>query len=159
MTDEKGTKKQEVKETEGGLILVGVIHRAMASVFDTLLIMTIIGFTIPQVANITFSWGELLQTSFWFEQRWAVLIIFGIMVLYYSIFEGILGFTPGKLMAQIKVVQSNGSRVGIPRALLRNLLRIIDIQFFYLLGAFLIWKTPLQQRCGDLIAKTLVVRL
>jgi uncharacterized RDD family membrane protein YckC len=159
MLDGEAVINQDVKVTDEGLILVGVVHRAIASAFDSLLIMAIIGFTIPQVASITFTWGELLTASFWFEQRMAALTVFGLMVLYYSAFEGFFGFTPGKLMAQIKVVQSNGSRVGIPRALLRNLLRIIDIQFFYLLGALLIWKTPLQQRCGDLAAKTLVVRL
>ena len=159
MTEEEAQDLAGVKETEEGLVLVGVLHRAMASVFDCLLIMTIIGFTIPQVANITFAWGELLTASFWYAQRGAVLTVFGVMVAYYTVFEGILGFTPGKLMAQIRVVQSDGSPVGLPRAFLRNLLRIIDIQFFYLLGAFLVWKTPWQQRCGDLVAKTLVVRL
>lgn len=159
MLDEEAVIKQDVKETDEGLVLVGVVHRAIASVFDSLLIMAIVGFGIPQVANITFTWGNLLTASFWFEQRMAVLTVFGLMVLYYTAFEGVLGFTPGKLIAQIKVVQSNGSQVGIPRALLRNLLRIIDMQVFCLLGAMLVWRTPLQQRCGDLAAKTLVVRL
>jgi len=86
-------------------------------------------------------------------------MVYGIMVLYYTAFEGLLGFTPGKLIAQIKVVSRDGSSAGIPKAFLRNLLRIVDVQLLCLVGAILIWKTPLQQRCGDLAAKTIVVRL
>jgi len=151
--------KNDVRETPEGLVLVGVVHRAIASIFDIVVILAIIGFWVPQAAGLTFSLSSLVSASFWIEQSQALMIVYGIMLLYYTAFEGLLGFTPGKLIAQIKVVCLDGSSVGIPKAFLRNLLRIVDVQFFCLVGAILIWKTPMQQRCGDLAAKTIVVRL
>ena len=149
----------DVRETQEGLILVGVVHRAIASVLDTVVILAIIGFWVPEAAKLTFSLSNLVSASFWIEHSQALLMVYGIMVLYYTAFEGLLGFTPGKLIAQIKVVSRDGSSAGIPKAFLRNLLRIVDVQLLCLVGAILIWKTPLQQRCGDLAAKTIVVRL
>ncbi|HCF49745.1 MAG TPA: hypothetical protein DER60_05655 [Syntrophomonas sp.] len=151
--------KNEVRETPEGLVLVGFVHRAIAGVLDTVVILAIIGFWMPQAASLTFTWQSLVSAAFWVGQSRALLTVFGLMVLYYTAFEGLLGFTPGKLIAQIKVVGQDGSKIGIFAALLRNLLRIVDLQFFCLVGAVLIWKTPLQQRCGDLAAKTIVVRL
>lgn len=123
------------------------------------MILAIIGFWIPQAASLSFEWESLISTAFWVGQSQALLTVFAVMVLYYTAFESLLGFTPGKLIAQIKVVRQDGSKPGIGGALLRNLLRIVDLQLFGLVGALLIWKTPWQQRCGDLAAKTLVVRL
>lgn len=159
LLDQAPVQENDVKETEAGLILVGVVHRAIAGVFDTIVIMAIIGFWIPQAASLTFDWASIFSTAFWTQQRPALLTVFAVMVLYYTAFEGLLGFSPGKLIAQIKVVRQDGSKPGLGVALLRNLLRFVDLQLFGLVGAILIWKTPLQQRCGDLAAKTLVVRL
>ena len=134
------------------------MHRAIASVLDTVVILAIIGLG-ARGSQTDLSLSNLVSASFWIEHSQALLMVYGIMVLYYTAFEGLLGFTPGKLIAQIKVVSRDGSSAGIPKAFLRNLLRIVDVQLLCLVGAILIWKTPLQQRCGDLAAKTIVVRL
>jgi uncharacterized RDD family membrane protein YckC len=159
MLDQTTTRHDDIKVTEDGLVLVGVIHRAIAAVLDTVVILAIIAFFIPSAAGLIITWHNLLTADFWIGQSRVLMTDFAILVLYYTAFEGLLGFTPGKLIAQIKVISRDGSKPGIGRALLRNLLRIADLQFFGLVGALLIWKTPLQQRCGDLAAKTLVVRL
>ncbi len=41
---------------------------------------------------------------------------------------------------------------------IRNVLRIIDAVAFYLVGAFLIWRSDKKQRFGDSVAKTIVVK-
>lgn len=159
LLDQAAAQKNDVQETENGLVLVGAIHRAIAGVFDTVVILAIIGFWIPQAASLSFEWKSLISAAFWVGQSRALITVFAVMVIYYTVFETLLGFTPGKLIAQIKVVRQDGSKPGIGGALLRNLLRLVDLQLFGLVGALFIWKTPLQQRCGDLAAKTLVVRL
>ncbi len=151
--------QDDLKQTEQGLILVGAVHRAVAAVLDTVVILAIIGFWFPQAANLSITWESLISGAFWVGQSQAWLTAVAVMILYYTIFETLFGFTPGKLMAQIKVVRQDGSKLGPGGALLRNLLRIVDLQLFGLVGAVVIWRTPLQQRCGDLAAKTIVVRL
>jgi uncharacterized RDD family membrane protein YckC len=44
------------------------------------------------------------------------------------------------------------------QAFKRNILRVIDGFFAYLIGAILIWRSDKQQRLGDTIAKTVVVK-
>jgi uncharacterized RDD family membrane protein YckC len=43
-------------------------------------------------------------------------------------------------------------------ALIRNILRIVDGLFVYLVGAILVWKSDKRQRLGDRVAHTVVVR-
>jgi len=44
------------------------------------------------------------------------------------------------------------------QAFKRNILRIIDGLFAYLIGAVLIWRSDKQQRLGDSYAMTVVVK-
>ncbi len=78
--------------------------------------------------------------------------------LYHSILEGVFGKTLGKKICGIKVVRDDLSKCGIPRAMLRNLLRIIDGLFYYFVGVISITATLKWQRLGDLAAETVVVR-
>jgi uncharacterized RDD family membrane protein YckC len=92
---------------------------------------------------------------------------FGIMVImwllwlvYFTYFEGTSGQTLGKMVVKIKVVREDGSRCDLGAALLRNILRIIDhLPFLYLLGIILIAATDKRQRLGDMLARTLVVKV
>lgn len=61
-------------------------------------------------------------------------------------------------MLGLRVVKTDGSPLGWSQAVIRNLLRVIDGLFSYLVGAILIWDSPLRQRLGDRAAKTVVVR-
>jgi uncharacterized RDD family membrane protein YckC len=69
-----------------------------------------------------------------------------------------LGGTLGKLALGMRVVMEDGSPVTLTASLIRNLLRIIDGLFAYLLGAIFIWTSPAKQRLGDRLAKTFVVK-
>lgn len=72
--------------------------------------------------------------------------------------ETMYGGTVGKLALGLKVVKEDGSPLDWQASIVRTLLRIIDGLFFYLIGAILVWTSPTNQRLGDKVAKTLVVR-
>lgn len=67
------------------------------------------------------------------------------------------GQTLGKMATKIRVVQENGQPCDLGAAIVRNILRIVDGFFFYLIGAILIWSSPKKQRLGDMAAHTVVV--
>jgi uncharacterized RDD family membrane protein YckC len=68
------------------------------------------------------------------------------------------GQTLGKMVVGIKVVREDGSPVGIWQALVRSVLRVVDGLFVGVVGALLIATSRKQQRLGDRVARTIVVR-
>lgn len=70
------------------------------------------------------------------------------------------GRSLGKKMVGLRVVRVGGQPVGFWSSLLRNVLRLIDMQIgiTYLVGGVLILTTTRNQRLGDLLAGTVVVR-
>ncbi|MBE3559252.1 MAG: RDD family protein [Ktedonobacteraceae bacterium] len=82
------------------------------------------------------------------------IIFFG----YYIVMEATQGATLGKMVMGLRVVRQDGGPISWSESVIRNLLRIIDGLFFYLVGAILVWNSPWRQRLGDRAAKTLVIR-
>lgn len=77
---------------------------------------------------------------------------------YYILCEALTGMTVGKRMVGIRVVAEDGEHVGLAAAVVRNLLRLVDCLFFYLVGAIFALTSSRGQRLGDRAAGTLVVR-
>ena len=77
----------------------------------------------------------------------------------YSVMEGSSGRTPGKLLLGIRVVGTDLKPCGFGRALVRNLLKIVDGFFSWLVGLLLVALTDDWQRLGDMAARTIVVRI
>ena len=77
---------------------------------------------------------------------------------YYILCEAITGMTLGKRMVGIRVVAEDGEHVGLNAAVVRNLLRLVDGFFFYLVGALFALNSSRGRRLGDHVAGTLVVR-
>jgi uncharacterized RDD family membrane protein YckC len=94
----------------------------------------------------------------------AVLLWFAVsfaLIAFYDIFFEVLrsGQTPGKRMNGLRVVRVEGHPVTFLSSAIRNLLRVIDfLPSAYLLGAAVILATRKNQRIGDVVAGTLVVR-
>lgn len=81
---------------------------------------------------------------------------FGYFVLVHMLIQGMVGWTPGKLLVGLRVVSAQtGQLAGIGRCVIRSLLLIVDGTFF--IGFIVALVTPNRQRIGDLAAKTLVV--
>jgi uncharacterized RDD family membrane protein YckC len=73
--------------------------------------------------------------------------------------EAYVGWTVGKRIFGMKVIDSTGRKIGILKSLIRNLLRLVDgLPALNILGIVLIVNSSSGQRVGDRIAKTYVVR-
>jgi uncharacterized RDD family membrane protein YckC len=90
------------------------------------------------------------------------LLAFGLVgitcFLYFWLLEGLFGRTLGKMIANLKVVRDTDKRCDLTASAIRNLLRFVDLFFFGGVGLVSILITKRQQRIGDLVAKTFVVK-
>ncbi len=87
------------------------------------------------------------------------LVFLFIIFAYFILMEGFVGWTIGKKMLRMRVVDEEGKKIGIMKSLFRNVLRLVDgLPAFNILGAVMISATPKNQRLGDFIAKTTVIR-
>jgi uncharacterized RDD family membrane protein YckC len=88
----------------------------------------------------------------------AVWMLLALGIGYYIVCEGATGATLGKRMVGIRVVGEDGEHVTFGAAVVRNLLRVIDALFFYLIGFLFALASTRGQRLGDRAAHTIVVR-
>jgi uncharacterized RDD family membrane protein YckC len=92
-------------------------------------------------------------------EGFSALVYFVLVFAYYILMEGYLGQTVGKMLLGIKVVrEDNGEVPGVGGAAIRTVLRLIDGLFFYLVAFISVLASGKNQRFGDMVAHTLVVR-
>jgi len=141
---------------EVSLTLAGAASRFVSAIVD-ILIQTAILVGVAVVLGIAGGaglGGGGVAVLLWF-------VISFLVIFTYDIFFEVLnsGRTPGKRLNGLRVVRVEGHPVGFLTSAVRNLLRIIDfLPGWYLLGAIVILATRKNQRIGDVIAGTLVVR-
>jgi uncharacterized RDD family membrane protein YckC len=129
---------------------VGVGRRAVAIIIDSILLM-VIGWALALVMGSTSGAGFGLEGA-------PALLWFLIAMAYYVVMEVTSGGTIGKKVMGLKVVMAGGGgAISWQASIIRNLLRIVDGLFFYLVGAIVVWVSK-GKRLGDMAAKTLVVR-
>jgi uncharacterized RDD family membrane protein YckC len=88
------------------------------------------------------------------------LIFLVIIALYFILMEGILGWTIGKGLVGIRVVQMDSSKPSLKQSLLRNVMRLVDgLPIFSLLGVVMILVTKERTRLGDIVAGTRVIKV
>lgn len=129
---------------------VSVGLRAVAVIIDTI-ILAIVGWIIALL------FGGAMDTGFQLSGGPA-LLLFLIALAYYIVMEAQQGATVGKLVLGLRVVKEDGSSIDWQASIVRNLLRIIDGLFVYLVGAILVWTSDKKQRLGDRLAHTVVVK-
>jgi len=89
----------------------------------------------------------------------SALVYFVLVFAYYFLMEGYLGQTVGKMLLGIKVVREDTDEVpGIKAAIIRTVMRLIDGLFAYLVAFIAVLASQKNQRLGDMLANTLVVR-
>ncbi len=94
-----------------------------------------------------------------FLALWLGSLLWGVFLLLgFSATEGLWGATPGKWALGIRVLGTDLVPCGFGRALVRNVLKLVDGFFNYLVGILMVAYTPEWQRLGDLAARTVVVR-
>jgi len=98
------------------------------------------------------------------EHLWGILdpiclVFLFVIFAYFILLEAYVGWTAGKRIMGMRVVDDSGSKIGIMKSLIRNLLRLVDgLPAFNILGIILIASSTKDQRFGDRIAKTFVVK-
>ena len=98
------------------------------------------------------------------EHLWGIsdpicLVFLFIIFAYLILMEAYIGWTIGKRILGIRVVDETGGKIGLLKSIIRNLLRLVDgLPAFNILGIILIATSLKEQRFGDRIAKTYVVR-
>lgn len=140
---------------ELALTLAGVASRFIAAIIDALI-----------EGVILLAVGVLLLASDGLGGgRDVALAVF--VVTFFSVFWGYdvafevlaSGRTPGKRWNGLRVVQRGGQPIGFLASAIRNVLRLVDwLPSFYLVGIVSILVTGANQRLGDLVAGTVVIR-
>lgn len=139
--------------------LAGPGRRALAYVIDLLVcygalvvigmivIFAIIGVTSAQAEDAMKASAGLL-----------LVLLFAAQWLYFLLWEGLTGRSPGKSALGLRVVTIAGRPIGLRASALRNLLRAADVlPNVYLVGLVSMTLSSKFQRLGDLVAGTMVV--
>ena len=105
--------------------------------------------------------GGLPRTLIGWGLAALVLLSFALLWGYFVYFEGLRdGQTPGKRKLRIRVTHDGGYPLSLRGAMVRNLLRVVDIQPVpsWLVGGTVMLFHPQTKRLGDLAAGSVVVR-
>lgn len=125
-----------------------VRERIVAVVIDTVSLWIVTGLLTEIAARISVTLGALTASL-------GVVGFFG----YFVYFEVEYGQTLGKMATNVAVVTEKGRRLTYRDAAVRNVLRVVDwLPALYLAGFVAIHLTDREQRVGDLVADTVVVR-
>ena len=97
------------------------------------------------------------------DELFAKTLLFWLLPVaaYYPVLEGFTGFTLGKLVTRIKVVDAAGNLPGFQKALLRTLLRLVEVNPFLFGGipaGIAVLTSKKRQRLGDMVAGTFVLK-
>ena len=131
----------------GKRILAAIVDAKVFSVIFWVLAL-LFGGTSAEGGSVAFSLGGLGSLLY-------IVVVFA----YYTLLEGYLGQTLGKMLLGIKVVREDSGEVpGLGAAAIRTVLRIIDGLFAYLVAFITVLVSRKNQRFGDMAAHTLVVR-
>lgn len=103
---------------------VGVGTRVVNFLVDTALV-----FLLAWAVSKTWNWYVFHWRYPYFNFGW---FFFGSLFVYYTLFEGISGRTPGKLLSYTKVVNRQNRRASFLQVLVRSLVRITIIDIFFI---------------------------
>jgi uncharacterized RDD family membrane protein YckC len=147
------------------------LHFALASIGNRFLacaidhglqffVMTIVAIFFILIADFVDIGGSLKNAPKWVVAV-MILAIFLIWMSYFAVFEWIWnGQTPGKRWLKLRVIREDGRPITFWEASVRNVLRIFDIMPFpfYSIGLICVFISSRDQRVGDMVAGSVVVR-
>ena len=142
----------------GNRFLACAIDHALQAL--TIILMAI---ALTVVANYSSLGDELSNAPKWVKAV-LILIVFLIISGYFAFFEWAWnGQTPGKRWLKLRVIREDGRPITFWEAAVRNLLRVVDMQPapifpFYSIGLISVFVSLSDQRVGDMVAGTVVVR-
>jgi uncharacterized RDD family membrane protein YckC len=141
-----------------GVVYASVWRRFLAKAIDTTLILLPTGLLI--VSSLEKEGSLMADPLGRFVSAGGVAmgIAWAILWIYHATTEGLLGQTLGKRICGIRVMDQDLKPCSPRQALVRNLLRPIDMLAFYWVGLVAISATRRWQRLGDRVGRTLVVQ-
>ncbi|HKO99748.1 MAG TPA: RDD family protein [Pyrinomonadaceae bacterium] len=143
--------------------LASIGNRFLACAIDhalqvlTIILMAIAFWIVADYSSL----GEYLASAPKWLQAMLIVIVFLIIAGYFSFFEWLWnGQTPGKRLLKLRVIREDGRPITFWEALVRNLLRTFDMMPapFYSIGLISVFLSLSDQRVGDMVAGTVVVR-
>ncbi|MBC7079421.1 MAG: RDD family protein [Methanothrix sp.] len=123
------------------VIYASIFKRWVALIIDSFLIGLAVGLITVLLGRV----GDAL----------IILVYFIVFIGYFTYLEWTKGQTLGKSIVGIKVIKENGSPCDLTAAFIRTIFRYIDGLVLYLVVFF----TAKKQRIGDMVAKTVVVKV
>lgn len=140
--------------------VAGPARRALGYIVDVLAMgvaFTILAVIIMIAIGTSGSFDDAKGTA-GFGVGLLLLLAFAAQWLWFLTWEAILGRSPGKMVAGLRVVTASGRPIGWRASALRNLMRTADfLPFGYVAGVVSMALTKRFQRLGDLVAGTMVV--
>lgn len=140
------------------LAYVGIGRRAVALILDSIVLFTAfwaIGYVIGALTGGLVAGGFDLTGA---PALVAMVAWFAIGFGYFIVLEARSGQTLGKRLTGLRVVNEDGTPITMSTSIVRNGLRIIDGLMVYAVGAVSIAISGKNQRLGDHVANTVVVR-
>ncbi|MCA1578587.1 MAG: RDD family protein [Acidobacteria bacterium] len=145
--------------------LASIGNRFLACALDhtiqglVLVLIFVTGLIIANASSAT------LETAVFSAPKWVyavmIILIFLTFSGYFAFFEWLWsGQTPGKRWMKLRVIREDGRPITFWEAAVRNLIRTLDMMPapFYSIGLISVFVTGRDQRVGDMVAGTVVVR-
>jgi len=147
------------------------LHFALASIGNRFLACAI-DHTIQALALLLILLASLILSNFSAIQnfissapKWVAAVMLILLFLtfssYFAFFEWLWsGQTPGKRWLKLRVIREDGRPITFWEATVRNLVRFLDMMPypFYSIGLISVFSTTRDQRIGDMVAGTVVIR-
>jgi len=134
---------------------VAVIRRGVAWLLDILFLSI---FFFPATFLYSGKWIMGPEEHLWGISDPICLVFLFVIFAYLILMEAYVGWTIGKRILGMRVVDGSGEKIGLSKSIIRNILRLVDgLPAFNVLGIVLIAISKREQRFGDRIAKTYVV--
>jgi uncharacterized RDD family membrane protein YckC len=149
---------QTPEQTSLEFPLAGIGSRFLALAIDYLLQAA--GYwVLAMIAIAAFSLAAFTQRVGLWTAAALVFVAFAMQVGYFTLFEAIWnGQTPGKRWTHLRVIKDSGRPISAYDAILRNLLRIVDmLPSLYAVGLVTMLISSENKRIGDYAAGTVVV--
>ena len=135
---------------------MAVIRRGIAWILDILFLSI---FFFPATYLYSGKWMMGPEEHLWGISDPICLVFLFIIFAYLILMEAYTGWTVGKLILGLRVVDGSGGKIGLYKSVIRNLLRFVDgLPASNILGIVLIATSQSEQRFGDRIAKTYVTK-
>jgi uncharacterized RDD family membrane protein YckC len=102
--------------------------------------------------------GDETETGSFRVTGWSALVMPLMWFAYFPVCEGFFGQTIAKKVFRLYVVDLNGTSPHVGQAFIRRVFDILDIMTVGISGLLLINYTTSNQRLGDMLAETTVIR-